>query len=113
MRTIILQAQTFRRSLKFSNIKTGAVTDLTGCTAFAQMRDKPGGMLYDSAVCTIDTVNGVVSALWDSAVTASWPLGNCGFDVWLVTPDSEQKPVYMEDCIVGKGYTDITEGDSL
>ena len=43
MRTIIIQNETFRRSLKFTDIKTGAVLDLTGCTAFAQMRDKPGG----------------------------------------------------------------------
>lgn len=111
MRTIIIQNETFRRSLKFTDLKTGAVLDLTGCTAFAQMRDKPGGTLYDSAECTIDTVNGVISALWDSTQTAGWPLGPCGFDIWLEC-DGEQKPVYVEDCIVGKGYTEIEE-DSL
>ena len=113
MRTIIIQNETFRRSLKFTDIKTGAKLDLTGCSAYAQMREKPGGTLYDSAECTIDTDNGVISALWDAALTAGWPLGNCGFDIWLVC-DGEQKPVYTEQCIVGQGYTDVSEEeDSL
>ena len=113
MRTIIVQNETFRRSLKFTDVHTGAKLDLTGCTAYSQMRDKPGGILYDDAECTIDLDNGIVSALWDKEVTAGWPLGNCGFDIWLVC-DGEQKPVYSEECIVTSGYTVVSEEeDSL
>ena len=112
-RTIIYQSETFRRALKFSDVRTGAKLDLTGCTAYAQMRDKPGGELYDEAVCSIDLDNSIVSALWDKELTAEWPLGNCGFDIWLVC-DGEQKPIYTEACEVVQGFTEITEEeDSL
>jgi len=114
MRTIIKQAETFRRSLKFTDLKTGAKLDLTGCTAYSQMRNKPGGTLYDSAECTVDTVNAVISALWDKDLTAAWPEGPCGFDIWLVC-GGEQKPIYSEECVVAVSYTDIEaiEEDSL
>lgn len=114
MRTIIAQAETFRRSLKFTDLKTGAKLDLTGCTAYAQMRNKPGGTLYDSAECSVDTANGIVTALWDSAQTVGWPLGNCGFDIWLVCGD-DQKPVYAEECTIVQSFTDVDamEDDSL
>lgn len=110
MKTIIKKAETFRRSLKFTNIKTGGILDLTGCVAYSQMRKSPGGDLLDTATCSINTGTGVISVLWSADMTAAWPLGDCGFDVWIES-DGEQKPIYTELCAVVKSWTDMTPPD--
>ena len=110
MKTIIKKAETFRRSLKFTDLKTGGILDLTGCAAYSQMRKSPGGDLLDTAVCSIDTGTGVISALWSADMTAEWPVGDCGFDIWLVS-DEEQKPIYTEMCSVVLPWTDMTPPD--
>lgn len=106
MNTIIKQSETFRRTLKFTHVKSGEIIDLTGCTAYAQMRTEPGGTLLDEATCAIDTANGIVSATWSAEQTANLPLGKAGYDIWLKCGD-EQKPIFTEQVTVVKGYTEI------
>ena len=106
MKTIIKQAETFRRALKFTHIKSGEIIDLDGCTAYSQMRKKPGDEWVADAECAIDTVNGIVMATWSAAQTADFPVGKLGYDIWLVYRD-EQKPIYTETIEVVKPYTVI------
>lgn len=108
MKTIIKQNETFRRTLQFTDTKTNRIIDLTGCTAYSQMRDKPGGTLLGDATCTVDVPSGTVSALWTPAQTDAFPIGDCGFDIWLVCA-GEQKPIYTEFCTVVKGFTVLPE----
>lgn len=106
MKTIIKQSETFRRALKFTNIKSGEIIDLTGCTAYSQMRTEPSGELLAEAECAIDTNNGVVSATWSKEQTATFPVGKAGYDIWLRSGD-EQKPIFEEEVIIKQGYTEI------
>lgn len=109
MKTIIKKTETFRRELKFSNKKTGGTIDLTGCTAFSQMRTVPGGELLAEAICSVDASAGTVYVLYDKTVTASLPLGGAGYDVWLVCGD-EQKPIFTELVSIIDPYT-VIEGE--
>ena len=52
--TIIKIGQTFRRQLALTYVDDNTPVDLTGCEAFCQMRDYPGGNLAATAVCTLD-----------------------------------------------------------
>lgn len=108
MKTVIKQAETFRRSLKFTHIKSGEIINLDGCTAYSQMRKVPGGELIADADCAIDIANGIVMATWSAAQTAEFPIGKLGYDIWLVYRD-EQKPIYTETVEVIQPYTVIGE----
>ena len=109
MKTIIKKAETFRRSLKFTNKRTGGTVDLTGCTAYSQMRDVPGGTVLATAECTIVPTDGTVNVLFDKTVTADLPLGDAGYDVWLVC-DDEQKPIFTEEVTIIDSYTEVEDG---
>ena len=104
MTTIIKKAETFRRTLKFSDKNTGAPIDLTGCTAQSQMRTKPGGTLLADAVCTV--ADGMVTALWDKTTTSAFTEGKAGYDIWLIC-DGEQKPIFTEEVEIIKAYTEV------
>ena len=106
MKTIISQAETFRRALKFTNVKSGEIVNLTGCTAYSQMRVKPKGTWHSDATCAIDTNNGIITATWSKEQTAQFPLGVLGYDIWL-TCDGEQKPIFSEQVEIVEGYTEI------
>ena len=105
MKTIITQAETFRRSLKFTSLKTGAIINLDGCEAYSQMRKKPKGELLGTATCSIDIEQGVVTAMWSKEQTASWEIGQAGYDIWLVCGE-EQKPIFTEEVKIIAGYTE-------
>lgn len=105
MATIIERGETFRRTLKFSRKNTGESIDLTGCTAHSEMRNKPKGTLLATATCTIGS--GIVEALFDKTATAGLPLGEAGYDIWLVCGD-DQKPVFTERVSVIDPYTDLS-----
>jgi hypothetical protein len=105
MSTIIKQSETFRRALKFNNLKTGAVIDLTGCEAYSQMRKHPKGELLGTAICAIDITQGIITATWSKEQTAEFPVGQAGYDIWLVSGD-EQKPIYTETVEIIAGYTE-------
>lgn len=108
MKTIIKKAETFCRSLTFTNKRTGGIVDLTGCTAYSQMRKKPGttSPVLATATCTIDIATGTVNVLYDKTITASLAVGEAGYDVWLVC-DSEQKPIFTELVEIVDSYTII------
>jgi len=106
----IKQKETFRVSLKLTEAKSGSVLDLTDCTAYSQMRKKPGDALIATAQCTVNASKGTIDVLWTADQTADFPIGTCGFDVWLVFPNDndayEQKAIYTDEIGVIKGYTE-------
>lgn len=110
MATIIKQNETFRVSLKLTDAVSGSALDLTDCTAYSQMRRKPGDDLIATAQCTVNASKGVIDVLWTADQTADFPLGTCGFDVWLVFPndndDYEQKVIYTDQIEVAQSYTE-------
>lgn len=105
MGTIIKQKETFRRTLKLTDTKSGAVIDLAGVTAYSQMRKQPGGELLGTAQCTVSEQRGEVEVLWTASQTEFFPLGSAGYDVWL-TLEGDQKPIYTEAVEIVQGYTE-------
>ena len=105
MTAIIKQKETFRRTLKLTDAKSGAVLDLTGVTAYSQMRKKPGDALIATAACTVDASSGSIDVLWTASQTEDFPLGKAGFDVW-ITYEGEQKSIYTELVEIVQGYTE-------
>ena len=105
MGTIIKQKETFRRTLKLTDSKSGAVIDLTDVSAYSQMRKEPGGELLGTAQCTVNEKKGEVEVLWTASQTEYFPLGSAGYDVWL-TFEGDQKPIYTEKVEIVQGYTE-------
>ena len=105
-KNIVKQSETFRRSYRFRNAETKAVIDLSGCTAYSQMRDKPGGSVIKTATCSIDDTAGRVTVLWTSDKTASLEAGTYYFDVWLKSGD-DQKPFTTEEVEIIPTITEI------
>ena len=106
----IKQNETFRVSLKLRDEQSGMALDLTDCTAYSQMRRKPGDDLIATATCTINAEKGIIDVLWTSDQTADFPLGVCGYDVWLIFPNNndsyEQKAIYTDEITVIQPYTE-------
>ena len=106
MSTTIKQAENFSPCIKMTYKKTGAPVDLTGCTAYSQMRREPNDELIATGNCEIDTKGGRITVTYDSATTANIPLGEYGYDVWLVISESEKRPIWTEKVQVIGRYTD-------
>ena len=107
-KNLVKQSETFRRSYVFRNGQTKAILDLTGCTAYSQMRTKPGGELIAEAECSIDVPLGRVTALWTSEQTAAIDPGTYYFDVWLKC-DDDQRPFTTEQVDVIPTITEIED----
>lgn len=106
--TIIKQAEKFDRVITLKYADTGAFVDLTGCSAYCQMRTKPGGILVGTADCSIDSELGRITASFSSEDTDDIDAGNYGFDVWIVS-DGTAKPIWTEEVTVIKRYTENFE----
>ena len=93
-------------SLKYK--QTGAPADLTGMTAYSQMRDIPKGKLIADGVCSIDAEQGTIVTTYGSEVTKDIPAGQYGFDVWLDLDGQRVDIDTVEITILG-AYTEIEE----
>ena len=108
MSVTIKQAENFSPCVKMTYRKTGSPVNLTGCTAYSQMRREPNSELIATGSCVIDAVNGRITVTYDSTVTANIPLGEYGYDIWLVPngDESEKRPIWTERVKVIGRYTD-------
>ena len=104
MKTIIKQAEDFRRIKTLKYVDTGQPVNLSGCSAYCQMRTTPDGEMIANAECEIQTGAGRVIAAFPSSVTAEIPIGDYGFDIWLVDGDSA-KPIHTEQISIVGRYT--------
>ena len=105
---LVKQSETFRRSYTFRDAQTKSILDLTGCSAFCQMRTQPGGELIATADCSIDIALGRVTALWTADQTAEIEPGTYYFDVWLKCED-DQKPFVTEQVNIIKTITEVED----
>ena len=65
-KTLIKQAEQFDRVVTLKYADTGAFVDLTGCSAYCQMRTAPGGELLATAACFIEPELGRITASFSS-----------------------------------------------
>ena len=91
--------------------KTKTPVDLTGCSAFSQMRKTPGDELMAEGTVTIDAENGLITVYYASDQTENLEPGTYGYDVRFVS-DDEVKTIYEEQLKFTAPYTEMnTEGD--
>ena len=107
-RTIIKQAEKFDRVVFLKYADTGEYVNLIECTAYCQMRNKPGGTLIATASCVIEPTLGRISASFSSEDTADIVPGDYGFDIWLVC-EGTAKPIHTELVTVVKRFTENFE----
>ena len=103
----IKQGEDYRKVLVFQYADSLEYVDLSGVTAFSEMRDKPNGTLAATGTCTVIAGRGEITALYDSAQTAEIEPGEYGFDIWVVDSDEEKHPVYEARVKVVGSYTDM------
>ena len=106
--TIIKQAENFERVKVLKYKDTDQPVDLSGCTAYSQMRVTPGGDLIATAECSVSPVEGRVTAAFSSEQTADIEPGTYGFDIWLKCEDV-LKPIHTEEIKIVKRYTENFE----
>ena len=102
---IIKQGETYRKRFEFFDPDTHQPIDLTGVSAYSQMRDKPGGVLKATATCNVDAINATITVEYSSAQTEAIAEGQYGFDVW-ITDNGDAVPIYTAEVQIVKRYTD-------
>ena len=95
-----------RVRISITYIGTKEPVDLTGCSAFTQMRVFPDGELIAEGIASIDAENGLVSAYFSSDQTKNITPGDYGFDIRLVSQD-DVKTIYTEQIKFIVPYTMI------
>lgn len=88
--------------IKYDN---GEPVDLTGISAYSEMRTAPNGELLATATCTIDAEVGGIFVLYSADETANIPLGVYGYDVWLVDSEGKKHPIYTTKFEIIGAYT--------
>lgn len=103
----IKKGEDYTKYLHLQYADTGQPLDLTGCSVYCQMRDIPGGELLASAICeTDDDGNGDIWVRFGANVTKNLPVGEAGYDVWVVA-NGLKRPIYTTRCQIADAYTEI------
>ena len=110
--TIVRQGDTFRRSITLTYKQTGTIVDLTGCTAYSQMRSKPGEALCFDGDTSIDVATGKIIVTFAKEDMETLEPGDYGFDVRLEA-DNDRKTIYTERITVVLPYTEMDDDESL
>lgn len=93
-KTIVKQAENFIKTITLKNTETGTPVELTGVTAYSQMRKTPQSTdVIATATCAVSPSEGRIMAVYPSEQTAVIPVGVYGYDIWLVDTDGEAVPV--------------------
>ena len=106
----IKQGEDYQKILILQYAETQTPVDLSGCSAYSQMRDVPGGTLVATADCSVDYDNGIVTVLYDADATEDIAEGEYGFDIWLVDSDDLQHCIYEARVKIVKPYTENVGG---
>lgn len=104
----VKQAENFAPCIKLTYKRTGAPVDLTGLKAYSQMRTEPNGELVATAQCTVGTQSGRITAVYNSNVTANIPVGEYGYDIWVIpdNDESQKRSIWTERVQIVGRYTD-------
>lgn len=104
--TIIRQGDTFRKRIAFTHAGTTNPVDLTGYTAYSQLRTKPGEELKAEAEAIVDPELGRVTVIFSAADTAALEPGEYGYDIRLESAD-DIRTIFMETVKIVKPYTEL------
>ena len=102
----IKQGDTLRRHISFRYIGTNTPVDLTGVTAYSQLRVVPKGALKAEGTVTIDAGQGVITVTYSPAQTAVLEAGNYGFDVRIMS-EGDVKTIYTKAVKIIDPYTEL------
>ena len=102
---LIKQGETYIKRLELKTVDTRQPIDLTGYTAYSQMRDRPGGTLAAQGSCSITASTGVILVTYSSGQTSAIEPGEYGFDIWIKS-GNEKHPLYTSRVKVVKSYTE-------
>lgn len=103
----IKQNEDYTKYLHLQYADTGEPLDLTGCSVYSQMRDRPNGTLVATATTSMTALSGDIWVTYSSSATSSITPGEYGFDIWLVDGNSKKHPLYTARVEVVGVYTEI------
>ena len=106
----IKQNEDYTKYLHLQYADTLEPLDLTGCSVYSQLRDKPNGTLKATATVTVTAASGDITVLYSAAQTLALPVGEYGFDVWIVDSDGKNHPVYTARVQIIGRYTEDLGG---
>ncbi|MBQ6518299.1 MAG: hypothetical protein IJI14_06240 [Anaerolineaceae bacterium] len=99
----IKQNEDYSKILQLQYADTNTAVDLTGITAYSQMRDKPNGTIVATAACVVDTTNHTITVSYSGSSLLNVEPGEYGFDIWVVDSGGKKHPIYTTRCkIVGR-----------
>ena len=103
------QGDTIRRGVKLAYKGTGDPVNLTGCTAYSQMRRIPGDELVLEGIPSIDIAQGTVRVEFTAEQTSLIEPGTYGFDIRLKSVWRASRPDIGDYSInpVGQSGTDV------
>ena len=101
----IKRREDYTKYLHLEYPDTHEPVDLTGCRAYCQMRDVPGGELLATAACTMDGENGDIWVKFSGSDTVNIPVGEAGYDVWIIE-NNRKHPIYTTRCMIVDAYTE-------
>lgn len=104
------QGDTIRQGVKLAYKGTGAPVNLTGCTAYSQMRKYPGEELIAQGTTFINVALGIVSVEFTKDQTAQLEAGEYGYDIRMKSEWNASHPIpdgYIVDDPVLRSGTDI------
>ena len=100
---VIKQNEDYSKVLELQYADTMTAVDLTGISAYSQMRDKPNGTVVATATCVVDSVNHTITVSYSGTDLLDVDPGEYGYDVWLVDGGGKKHPIYTTRCkIVGR-----------
>lgn len=106
---IIKQNEDYVKRFYIEDAETGEPISLTGVTAYSELRDKPGGTLYATAFCVVNTSDNFIEITYTASQTAELEVGEYGYDVWIVE-NQRQHPIYTTRVAVVAPYTENLGG---
>ena len=106
MGTLVKKGDTFRRVLSLTYDQTGTSVDLSGCTAYSQLRAEPENEVLADATTAIDTSLGQITVTYTADQIDALEPGEYGYDV-RITKDNDVLTVWTERISVFLPYTEL------
>lgn len=107
---VICQNEDYTKYIHLQYADTGEPLDLTGCSVYSQMRDRPNGTLKATGICTMTAASGDIWVRYSAAATLEIEPGEYGFDVWLVDGNNKNHPIYSTRVQIAGRYTEDLGG---
>lgn len=106
MNTIIRQGDTFTKRITVTYAGTRNPVDLTGFSAYCQLRAYPGQALICDAETSVNPEAGQVYISFSAEQTAALEPGEYGYDVRIVSSLC-RRTIFSERITVKKPYTEL------